>query len=85
MEETEKLRAISEIAALLREATEKTLVIRDPVHNNAMMQKLSLITGETYPEETGARTEDIVYSNRLFSPDEHETVKRKFLKLLHSL
>lgn len=63
MEETEKLRAISEIAALLRETTTKEI---------------------NFTEDDGNITHT-VYKNMVFNEEEHETVKRKFLKLLHSL
>lgn len=61
MEETEKLRTISEIAALLRESTKKDIMLDDDFNP------------------------DTVYSNSIFTKDEHELVKRKFLHLLNSL
>lgn len=62
-EKAEKYRAISEVAALLRESTIKE---RTPV--------------EYDPEEHGFSI-GFEYVNTIFTPEQHESVKRAFLKL----
>lgn len=61
-EKTERYRAISEVAALLRESTQKRLVDRH--------------TGdEEFPVAA------VEYYNVVFDKQEHESVKRAFLRL----
>ncbi len=72
----EKYKAIAQIAQLLRETTVKKMVVPSYVEGGL---KENGISGY-YPEELIP-----VYENSVFTPEQHEDVKRAFLKLIGEL
>lgn len=64
-EKTERYRALSEIASMLRETTQKRQIF---AHN-----------------EDGSLSYETEYYNSVFSEEEHEDVKRAFLKMCNEI
>ena len=96
MKEKEKHETVAELAALLRHTTQKRFVIDPSLTSNMKLNGSpiepcripstiersyqSLISG---PEEEIEL--EVEYHNILFTPEETEMIKRKFLKLVDQL
>lgn len=83
-ETSEKHRAITAIADLLRETTAKKMVMMDP-HEKSRLASIAAGVEYTAPDGLYFMEEKTVYYNVLFNDEELASLKRKFLKLISEL
>ena len=82
-EKQSRYEAVSQMAELLRVTTQKRLILVDPNFENDL--KASLYGRSIPDEELLPKEFQVEHYNVLFTEEEHETVKRAFLKLCSEL